>query len=42
MQFIRYRPRVVLIDKNSTPHLIREADDLDYVREKEIIPDYLK
>jgi diaminopimelate decarboxylase len=42
MQFIRYRPRVVLIDKNSTPHLIREADDLDYVVEKEIVPDYLK
>ncbi|GAX88065.1 diaminopimelate decarboxylase [Lebetimonas natsushimae] len=42
MQFIRYRPRVVLIDKNSTPHLIREADDLEYVVEKEIVPDYLK
>ena len=42
MQFIQYRPRVVLIDKNGDIHLIREADDLDYVREKEIIPDYLK
>ncbi|WP_024791698.1 alanine racemase [Lebetimonas sp. JS138] len=42
MQFIRYRPRVVLIDKNSNIHLIRKADDLDYVVEKEIIPDYLK
>jgi diaminopimelate decarboxylase len=42
MQFIRYRPRVVLIDKEGTPHLIREADDLDYVKEKEILPDYLK
>jgi len=42
MQFIRYRPRVILIDKNSTPHLIKEADDLEYVREKEIVPEYLK
>jgi diaminopimelate decarboxylase len=42
MQFIQYRPRVVLIDKSGTPHLIREADDLEYVTEKEIIPDYLK
>ena len=38
MQFIRYRPRVVLIDNDSNVHIIREADDLDYVREKEIIP----
>ena len=42
MQFIQYRPRVILIDKNGDTHIIREADDLDYVREKEIIPDYLK
>jgi len=42
MQFIQYRPRVVLIDKEGKTHLIREADDLNYVREKEIIPDYLK
>jgi len=39
MQFIRYRPRVVLIDKNSNVHLIREMDDLDYVRSKEKIVD---
>ena len=42
MQFIRYRPRIVLIDKNSQTHLIKEADDLDYIVEKEIIPDFLK
>jgi len=39
MQFIRYKPRVVLIDKNSKVHLIREMDDLDYVRSKEKIVD---
>ncbi len=42
MQFIRYRPRIVLIDKNSNTHLIKEADDLEYIVEKEIIPEYLK
>ncbi len=42
MQFIRYRPRIVLIDKNSDVHLIREADDLEYIVEKESIPEYLK
>jgi diaminopimelate decarboxylase len=36
MQFIRYRPNVVLIDKDNNPKLIKKADDLDYVREKEI------
>ena len=42
MQFIRYRPRIVLIDNDSNTHLIKEADDLEYVAQKEIIPDYLK
>ncbi|GAB6074779.1 alanine racemase [Nautilia lithotrophica] len=42
MQFIRYRPKIVLIDKNSNAHVIKEADDLEYIVEKEIIPDYLK
>ena len=34
MQFIQYRPRVVLIDEK--PILIRESDDLAYVKEKEL------
>ena len=34
MQFIRYRPAVVLIE-NGTPRLIREAENLAYVKEKE-------
>jgi len=42
MQFIRYRPRIVLIDKDSNTHLIKEADDLVYVVEKEQLPEYLK
>jgi len=42
MQFIRYKPNIVLIDKDSNAHLIKRADDLDYVVEYEQIPDYLK
>jgi len=42
MQFIRYRPNIVLIDNDSNVHLIKKADDLDYVVEKEILPEFLK
>jgi len=42
MQFIRYRPNIALIDKEGNTHLIKKADDLDYVVEKEILPDFLK
>jgi diaminopimelate decarboxylase len=42
MQFIRYRPKIVLIGKNSDTYIIKESDDLEYVVEKENIPDYLK
>jgi len=41
MQFIRYKPNVVLIDKESKAHLIKGADDLEYIVEKEIVPEYL-
>ncbi len=42
MQFIRYRPKVVLIDTEGNTHLIRESDDLEAVKFKEITPEYLK
>jgi len=42
MQFIRYRPNIVLIDNNGKPHLIKKADDLEYIVEKEVLPDFLK
>ena len=42
MQFIRYRPRIVLIDKDSNTHLIKESEDLDYIVAKEHLPEYLK
>ena len=42
MQFIRYKPKNVLIDKEGNVHLIKDADDLEYVVEKETVPEYLK
>lgn len=42
MQFITYRPNVVLIDKDNTPHIIRKAEDLQYVQMNEQVPEHLK
>lgn len=42
MQFIQMRPNVVLIDEKGTPHLIREAESLEYIEQPEKMPDYLK
>jgi len=42
MQFIRYRPRVLLIDKDSNVHIIREAENLEDIIKREQIPDFLK
>ena len=36
MQFIRYKPAVVLIDKEGKPRLIKEVDDLATVNYKEV------
>jgi diaminopimelate decarboxylase len=35
MQFIRYKPAVVLIDKSGNPRVIKEVDDLETVNYKE-------
>ncbi|RTZ60638.1 MAG: diaminopimelate decarboxylase [Gammaproteobacteria bacterium] len=42
MQFIRYRPNVVLIDLEGNVHLIREAEDIEDIEGKERLPDHLK
>jgi len=36
MQFIRYKPAVVLIDKEGKPRYIKEVDDLATVNYKEV------
>ncbi|MDD2413486.1 MAG: hypothetical protein PHR79_11300, partial [Bacteroidales bacterium] len=41
MQFITYRPNVVLIDGKSTVHLIRHGDNLETFKNKEVVPEHL-
>lgn len=41
MQFIQMRPRVVLIDEQGAVHLIREAEDLAFIKLQERIPPHL-
>jgi diaminopimelate decarboxylase len=41
MQFITYRPAVVLIGEARQVHVIRRAENLDYVQELEQVPDHL-
>jgi diaminopimelate decarboxylase len=42
MQFIRYRPNVVLIGENGEVELIREAEDLSDIVKRERLPERLK
>ena len=42
MQFIQMRPNVIMIDEKGTTHLIREAEDLAYIEQKEKMPEHLK
>lgn len=41
MQFIEYRPNVVLIGEEGTVDIIREAEDLSDVQRREVLPDRL-
>lgn len=42
LQFITYRPNVILIDLESKTHLIRKAEDLQVFKRQEITPEHLK
>jgi diaminopimelate decarboxylase len=42
MQFITLRPKVVMISSDGKPHIIREGETLDTIRNLEKVPDYLK
>ncbi|MEI7607739.1 MAG: alanine racemase [Rhodospirillaceae bacterium] len=42
MQFIEYRPAVVLIDEDKNVEIIREAEDLTDIQRRERLPDRLK
>lgn len=41
MQFITLRPNIVLLDQESHPHLIRQAETLAYIESVEKIPPHL-
>ena len=42
MQFIEYRPAIVLISENGEAELIRKGENLEDLTANEIIPDRLK
>jgi len=42
MQFISYRPRVVMVNRDGVAELIRDRDDLDYVEKLERLPEHLR
>ena len=42
MQFITYRPAVVMIGLDGVVHVIRRREDLDYVQELEEVPEHLR
>ncbi|MEI6557704.1 MAG: alanine racemase [Rhodospirillaceae bacterium] len=42
MQFIEYRPAVVMIDENQAVDIIREAEDLTDLQRRERLPDRLR
>ena len=42
LQFITYRPRVILIDMKGDQHIIREQENLDVFKSLEKVPDHLK
>ncbi|MGF2410784.1 hypothetical protein [Ferruginibacter sp.] len=42
MQFIQMRPNVILIDEQGQTHLVRAAENLQYVEQPERMPEHLK
>ena len=42
MQFITYRPRIIMIDTNGITHIIREKENLDSIKSPERLPEHLK
>jgi diaminopimelate decarboxylase len=42
MQFITYRPNVVMMDLEGKTHIIRQKEGMDDLKRAEIVPDYLK
>ncbi len=41
MQFITLRPNILLLDQNSHPQVIRQAETLNYLQSGEMVPEHL-
>lgn len=41
MQFIAYRPAVVMVDPEGNSHVIRKRENLESVQKDEVVPEYL-
>jgi diaminopimelate decarboxylase len=42
MQFITLRPNIILIDIDNNTHVVRKAENLEYVQQLEEVPEHLK
>ncbi len=42
MQFITYRPNIVLIDADKNVHIVRKAEDIEVFNRQETLPEHLK
>ncbi len=42
MQFITLRPNVTMIDTQGKVHVIRKEENMELIRQQELIPDHLK
>ena len=42
MQFITLRPNIILIDSENKTHIIRKAEDLEYIQSYEQVPHHLR
>ena len=42
LQFITYRPAIVMIDEDGKPHIVREHEDLEHLTRLEKLPDHLQ
>lgn len=42
MQFINYRPKIVMIDLENKARIIRESEDLAYINQLEKVPEHLQ
>lgn len=42
MQFITYRPNIILIDSDSNTHIIRKQETAEVFKAQEVVPEYLR